>query len=81
MSYPFFFLKKSNNRLGEDVDDFVVRTKAKMRDLIMDYTKAAGNGYKGVDILDANGNYRSTYEIKKMSPYNESCMLCFCIKH
>ena len=49
--------------LGEDTDDFIVATHAKMQDLIKDYTAVASNAYKGVDILDANGNLRSTYDI------------------
>lgn len=49
--------------LGEDVDDFVVQTSAKSQQIIKDYTAVASNGFKGVDILDENGNFRSTYEI------------------
>jgi len=49
--------------LGEDVDDFIVATKSKMQDLIKDYTAVASNAYKGVDILDANGNLKDTYTI------------------
>lgn len=49
--------------LGEDVDDFVVQTTAKSQKIIKDYTAVASNGFKGVDILDENGNFRSTYEI------------------
>ena len=49
--------------LGEDVDDFVVQTEAKSRQIIKDYTAVAKNGFKGVDILDENGNFRSTYQI------------------
>lgn len=47
--------------MGEDVDDFVVTTTAKMEQSIRDLTKVQ-DGF-GVSILDANGNYRSTYEI------------------
>lgn len=49
--------------LGEDVDDFIVRTESKTRKLIMDYTAVASNGFKGVDVYDDNGNLRSTYAI------------------
>lgn len=49
--------------LGEGIDDFVVRTESKTRQLIMDYTAVASNGFKGVDIYDDNGNLRSTYQI------------------
>ena len=48
--------------LGEDVDDFVVQTESKLRESIMNLTKVASNGYKGFDILDENGNYKSFYE-------------------
>ena len=49
--------------LGEDVDDFIVGTEAKKRQIIKDYTAVASNAYKGVDIIDPNGNLKSTYEI------------------
>ena len=48
--------------LGEDVDDFVVQTESKLRESVMNLTKVASNGYKGFDILDENGNYKSFYE-------------------
>lgn len=49
--------------LGEDVDDFIVQTNSKTQELIKDYTAVASNAYKGVDVLDANGNLRNTYNI------------------
>lgn len=49
--------------LGEDIDDFVVRTKSKTDQLIRDYTAVASNSFKGVSVLDNNGNLRSTYDI------------------
>lgn len=49
--------------LGEDVDDFVVQTKSKLDETIRNYTAVASNEFKGVSVLDDNGNYRSTYEI------------------
>lgn len=57
--------KKELSDLGEETDDYVVATKAKKQQIIKDYTAVASNGGKGVDILDANGNYRSTYDILK----------------
>ena len=48
--------------IGENVDDFVVQTESKLRESIMNLTKVASNGYKGFDILDENGNYKSFYE-------------------
>ena len=49
--------------LGEDIDDFVVRTKSKTDQLIRNYTAVASNSFKGVSVLDNNGNLRSTYDI------------------
>lgn len=49
--------------VGEDVDDFIVQTHSKTQQLIKDYTAVASNAYKGVDVLDPNGNLRDTYEI------------------
>ena len=64
MTCPFlFFYKKSNKKLGEDVDDFIVQTHSKTQELIKDYTAVASNAYQGIDVLDANGNLRSTYDI------------------
>ena len=45
--------------LGEETDG-VVTTVSKLRDVIMSATKVASNGFKGIDILDDNGNYKST---------------------
>lgn len=53
--------KSELESLGEDTSD-VITTTSKLRDTIISATKAATNG-KGFDILDANGNYKSTYEI------------------
>ena len=49
--------------MGEDVDDFVVRTRSKTDQIIRDYTAVASNMYKGVSVLDPNGNLRDTYDI------------------
>lgn len=54
--------KEELKALGEDVDDFVVQTESKLRESIMNLTKVASNGYKGFDILDENGNYKSFYD-------------------
>ena len=48
--------------LGEETDG-VVTTVSKLRDVIMSTTKVASNGFKGIDILDNNGNYRSTASV------------------
>ena len=54
--------KNQLEELGEDADG-VITTVSKLRDTIMSATKVASNSYKGFDILDENGNYKSTYEI------------------
>lgn len=56
-------IKEELEELGEEVDDWVVSTQAKKRQVILDYTKTAANGGQGVDILDSNGNLRDTYHI------------------
>lgn len=48
--------------LGEETDDMIT-TVSKLEDTIMNATKAASADGKGFDILDDNGNYKSTYEI------------------
>lgn len=48
--------------LGEEADN-VITTTSKLRDVILSATKAASEDGKGFDILDDNGNYKSTYEI------------------
>jgi len=63
MTHPPSIIEGSNNKMGEDIDDFVVRTKSKTDSIIRDYTAVASNAYKGVSVLDANGNLRSTYDI------------------
>nr|DAP06729.1 MAG TPA: minor tail protein [Caudoviricetes sp.] len=57
--------KQELESLGEDTTDYIVQTAAKQRATIMNYTAVASNGGRGVDILDANGNYKNTYEIFK----------------
>ena len=54
--------KKELSDLGEETDGMIT-TVSKLRDIIMDATKAASSDGKGFDILDSNGNYKSTYEI------------------
>ena len=56
-------IKEELAELGEEVDDWVVSTQAKKRQVIMDYTRVASNNGQGVDILDSNGNLRDTYHI------------------
>ena len=54
--------KQELSDLGEETDGMIT-TVSKLRDTIMDATKAASSAGKGFDILDSNGNYKSTYEI------------------
>lgn len=54
--------KQELSDLGEETDGMIT-TVSKLRDTIMDATKAASKDGKGFDILDSNGNYKSTYEI------------------
>ena len=56
-------IKKELEEMGEEVDDWVVSTQAKKRQVIMDYTRVASNQGQGIDILDSNGNLRDTYHI------------------
>jgi TP901 family phage tail tape measure protein len=53
--------KEQLEELGEDTEGYI-ESVSKLRDTIKDATKAAAGG-EGFDILDANGNYKSTYEI------------------
>ena len=54
--------KQELSDLGEETDGMIT-TVSKLRDTIMDATKAASKDGKGFDILDSNGNYKSTYSI------------------
>lgn len=48
--------------------DGAVTSKSKLRSKV--------KALSGVDILTDSGAYKSTYEIKYMSPYKETYMLC-----
>lgn len=52
-------------QMGEDVSDYVIQTKSKKQQIIKDYTAVKSNDYKGVDILDDNGNLKNPYESLK----------------
>lgn len=54
--------KEELEELGEEIDN-VATTTSKLRDTIMSATRVASNGFQGFDILDENGNYKSTYQI------------------
>lgn len=49
---------------GEEIDGLIT-TQSKLRKTIMDITKVSSNGFKGFDILNESGNYKSTYEMLK----------------
>lgn len=49
--------------LGEDVEDYIVQTSSKTQETIKNFTAVASNMGKGIDVLDANGNLRNTYDI------------------
>ena len=68
--------EQANKELEELGEEAVTITQSKMRDVIMAATKVESNDFQGFDILDENGNYKSTYEINYMSPYKETYMLC-----
>ena len=55
--------KKELEEAGDDVSDYVVQTQSKIDEQVRNYTAVASNKYKGVSLLDDNGNYRSTYEV------------------
>lgn len=54
--------KEELEELGEETDG-VVTTVAKLRETIRSATAAATEDGYGFDILDSNGNYKSTYQI------------------
>lgn len=54
--------KEELEDLGEETDN-VVTSISKLRDTIKTATAVESNDFQGFDILDDNGNYKSTYEI------------------
>ena len=48
--------------MGEETDNMIT-TQSKLRETIMNATKVASNNFKGIDILNDNGNYQSTFVI------------------
>lgn len=54
--------KEQLEEMGEETEN-VITTQSKLRDTIKEATAVASNEFKGFDILDDNGNYKSTYEI------------------
>lgn len=60
---------------GDDDTDSAITNVSKLQEKIKALTKAA-NGGEGINIIDESGSYKSTYEIKLLSPYREIYMLC-----
>lgn len=54
--------KEELEEMGEETEN-VITTQSKLRDVIKEATAVESNAFKGFDILDDNGNYKSTYEI------------------
>lgn len=54
--------KAELEEIGEETEN-VITTQSKLRGTVMEATKVASNGYKGFDILNPNGSYKSPYEI------------------
>ena len=55
--------KKELEETGEDTSDFVVQTASKINEQFKAFTAVAKNDWKGISILDDNGNNRDPYEI------------------
>lgn len=54
--------KEQLEELGEETDSMLT-TQSKLRETIKEATSVASNNWKGIDIFDSNGNYKSTYQI------------------
>ena len=57
--------KKTLEETGEDTSDFIVQTASKINDSFKAFTAVASNDFKGISLLDDNGNNRDTYEVLK----------------
>lgn len=57
--------KKTLEDTGEDTSDFIVQTASKINDSFKAFTAVASNDFKGISLLDDNGNNRDTYEVLK----------------
>ena len=57
--------KEELEKLGEEIDDYIVQTASKKQQIIKDYTAVASNNGQGIDILDDGGNYKNVYTILK----------------
>ena len=66
-------VKSELEEAGEETDGVITNT-AKLQQSIKSLTNIDGSG--GVDILTKTGEFKSTYEIKYMSPHKETYVLC-----
>lgn len=55
--------KKELEDTGEDTSDFIVQTASKVNDSFKAFTGVASNNFKGISLLDENGNLRDTYDV------------------
>lgn len=55
--------KKELEETGEDTSDFIVQTASKVNDSFKAFTGVASNNFKGISLLDENGNLRDTYDV------------------
>lgn len=55
--------KKELEETGEDTSDFIVQTASKVNDSFKAFTGVALNNFKGISLLDENGNLRDTYDV------------------
>lgn len=55
--------KKELEETGEDTSDFIVQTASKVDDSFKAFTGVASNNFKGISLLDENGNLRDTYDV------------------
>jgi len=60
---------------ADDDADSAITNVSKLQAKIKALT-AEANGGEGIDIINEKGEYKSTYEIKLLSPYREIYMLC-----
>ena len=57
--------KAELEEIGEDTSDFIVQTASKINEEFKAFTAVQSNDFKGISILDENGNNRNTYEVLK----------------
>lgn len=55
--------KSELESIGEDTSDFIIKTKSKIDEQLRGFTAVEKNNFKGVSMLDENGNLRDTYSV------------------